>query len=434
MIGLFGKDLLRYLPGEAVLVTLSLISVPIFTRILAPEQFGQYTLVMSAVIVAVRLFGALPMGLVRFYPAAKDEDLHILVRSSVWTQVFASLVMTLGFLIVVRLIWPGNGTLQWLFAAGTSIMALQTTFIVLEDILRAGRRVKAYNVFRICSKTTGFAAGVLLAVYFDLGVLGMLWGIALGFATTLPFLWVRAFVGIPAIGRMSFAPVRKVVAFGTPLVIGNLGAWVLTYFDRYLIQLFFGAEAVGLYSAAYAISEHSITLLAGLFMLSSTPLLTQVWERQGREAAGVLLASVTRLYLLVSIPAAVGLSALAEPAMSVLTGPEFSRGYEIVPWIVAGAFFVGLQHRFNQVLKLLNRTRDIMIWIVVSGVLNIALNWWLLTWFGYTAAAVNTLICYLVLCAGQAWASRRHYRWPFPWRTLFEADWPLGLCMPALYF
>jgi O-antigen/teichoic acid export membrane protein len=396
---------------------------------LSAEHFGQYTLVMSAVVIGVRLFGALPMGLVRFYPAVDGAERQTLVRSTVWTQVFTAIAFTLLFIVGARLVSPNNGTVQDLVAVGGSIAAVHTTFIVLEDILRAGRRVKAYNIFRIWTKAAGLGAGLLLTVYFDLGVLGMLWGIVAGFLTALPFLWPNALRDVPAIGRVSLTMARRVIAFGMPLVVANLAAWVLTYFDRYLIQFYFGTEKVGLYSAAYSISEHSITLVAAVFMLSSTPLLTQVWETQGADASRALVAAVTRLYLLVSIPAVAGLSALAEPVMTVLTGPDFSGAYAIVPWVATGAFFIGLQHRFNQVLKLLNRTRDIMLWVIASGVLNIALNWWLLPSFGYTVAAVNTVISYFVLCAGQAFTSTQHYRWPFPWATAIRS----GLAAAIMY-
>lgn len=111
--------------------------------------------------------------------------------------------------------------------------------------------------------------------------------------------------------------------------------------DRYLIQLFHGVREVGLYAVAYSISLQSIVVLGVLFRMASGPLLATVWEQQGAEATQRLLYSVTCLYILVAIPAVLGLSILAEPIMHVLVGPEFSDAYTIVPWVVGGAFFWG---------------------------------------------------------------------------------------------
>jgi O-antigen/teichoic acid export membrane protein len=319
------------------------------------------------------------------------------------------------------ILWPSDSTFRWLGIVGIAIIAAQTIFQVLLQVLCASLKVEAFNLYRIWCKLAGLALGVVLALVFDLGVFGVLWGIVFGFITALPFLWRKVFAGFSAVGKLSKVLAREVGGFGFPLVVGNVAAWVLSQFDRYFIQYYFGAREVGLYSAAYTISEHSVTMLATFFMISSTPLMTQVWEEQGEHATRHLFVSVTRSYLLLGIPAVFGLSVLAEPIMKVLTGAKFAAGYQIVPWVVAGAFFIGLQHRFNQTLKLVRRTREIMFWILLAASLNIVLNWSLLPLFGYTFAAVNTLISYVFLCLGQAWASRRHFRWPFPWLTALRS-------------
>jgi O-antigen/teichoic acid export membrane protein len=417
MFGIVGKDLVRYLPGQVVLAIIAFVSVPILTRLLAPAHFGQFALVMSSVAVAVNIFGSLPMAIIRFGPAAKGGELEILLRSSVWVQVILVFSGAIGFVLVSRLIWPDSFAFQRFVDVGTSIVALQAIFVLLVETLRANRRVGEYNAFTIWSKGIGLITGLVLALYFHSHVFGVLWGVVVGFGSALPFLWRRVFIGMRAIGPLSFPLVREMVWFGAPLVVGNVGGWVLRYFDRYLIQAYFGAYDVGIYSAAYSISEHSIGLLATLFMLSSTPLITNVWEKGGQQASKQLFTAVTRLYLVVCVPAVVGLSVLAEPLLTVLTGRNFSGGYSIVPWVVAGAFFLGLQHRFNQTLRLLKRTREIMLWVISSSGLNVVLNYWLLPIYGYQIAAVNTLICCVFLCGGQAWSSRRSFPWRFPWRT-----------------
>jgi O-antigen/teichoic acid export membrane protein len=428
----FGRDLVRYLPGQMLLGIIAFISVPILTHILSPAHFGYYALVGSSVAIAVSLFGSLPMGIIRFYPAARGDEVEILVRTSFWSQVILVGGLAVVLLGLSRFLWPSNGVLQRLFDVGIWIVFLQAIFLFLVEVLRASRRVGEYNWFNIWSKSFGLVSGLVLAVYFDLGVFGMLWGIVLGFATALPVLWQRVFMGKSAIGPVSLPLVRDVAGFGIPLVIGNFGAWVLRNFDRYLILSYFGAKEAGIYSAAYSIGDHSIALVAALFALSSTPLLTNVWEQEGREASQRVLSSVTRVYLLVGIPAVVGLSVLAEPVMTVLTGGSYSDGYPIIPWVVGGSFLLGLQQRFNQVLKLVKRTPEIMFWITFTGSINIGLNCWLLPVFGYQIAAWNTFLCYAILCVGQGWSSRRHFQWPFPWWTGLRSGLAAGVMLGSV--
>jgi O-antigen/teichoic acid export membrane protein len=433
VLKLFSKDLLRYLPGHLGLAVLAFVSVPLFTRILTPDQFGRYTLVISTVAILLTLVEPLTMAIIRFYPAAAGRELDVLVRTSVWAQIvlvvcvsavagFVTLMSRLSDVTYVRFVYVG------LF-----IVTFEGVADLLAQVLRARLQIGAYNLLNISIKSVGIALGILLAVQFHFGEIGILWGIGLAYALGLPFLWKVALAGVRMTGAVSLSLLRDLVWYGSPLVIGNLAAWMLSQVDRYFIQLFYSAREVGIYSAAYSISENSIKLIATLFMLSSTPLLANIWEKEGQEASRHLLSSVTRLYLLVGIPAVVGLAVLAEPLMKVLTGSAFASGYSLIPWVVVGAFFLGLQQRFNQVLRLLKRTEVIMLWVVASGLLNAALNWWSLPLFGYKAAAINTFVCYLFLCLGQAWTTNKYFKWRFPWLTALRSVLAAGGMFSVLY-
>src|SRR5262249_29884074 len=158
---------------------------------------------------------------------------------------------------VVRLLWPANTVLQQLTDVGLLIVVLQSTFQLLTYILRARLQAGAYSIFTIWTKGVGLVIGLFLAIYFHLGVLGVLWGTLLGFASAFPFVCKMGFAQVRAIGPVSLPLLRELAQYGVPLVIGNLSGWVLSQCDRYLIQLFYSAREVGMYSAAYWISENS---------------------------------------------------------------------------------------------------------------------------------------------------------------------------------
>jgi O-antigen/teichoic acid export membrane protein len=69
------------------------------------------------------------------------------------------------------------------------------------------------------------------------------------------------------------------------------------------------------------------------------------------------------------------------------------------------------------VLALVKRTDIPMLNLTICGMINIALNWWLLPIYTYQVAAVSTLVCYVLLCIAQAFASRQFLHWSFPWKT-----------------
>jgi O-antigen/teichoic acid export membrane protein len=417
MLRLFGKDLFLYLPAQVIPIFLAFISIPVFTRILSVEQYGQYALVISSISIMVILVRWLTLAIIRFYPAVAEKEAEVVVRTSFWMQLAVMAVFGATAFVLINIFYTNDTALKQLLNIGVFIFAFQSIFYLLVQVLRARFQVGMYSVFMVWEKIASLGLGVLLGVGLHLGIVGILWGMALSLVIALPFLWKMAFTRIQVFGPISFPLLHEMAKYGIPLVAGQIGAWGLSQTDRYLIQLFHGSQAVGMYSVAYTISQHSIGLLSTLFRQSSTPLLAHIWENQGKDETRHLLDSVTRLYLIAAIPMVAGISILAEPMMEVLAGEKFSGGHAIVPWVSCGAFFLGLQYRFNQVLLLLKRSGTIMFWLIVASTLNVALNWWLLQLFSYKVAAVTTFICYVVLCLTQAWSSTRYFHWSFPWRT-----------------
>jgi O-antigen/teichoic acid export membrane protein len=425
LITVFGRDLVRYLPAQAVPNLLALISIPLFTRILSPEQFGQYILIKTSVQVMVVLMGWLRPALIRFYPAVPEKK--VLLRTSFFTQIVLTWGIAVLAFVLNHTFSTAEDVLQRLLDIGILLFVVESISALFAQTLRARMQVKTYSLFVVWEEMNRLGLGVLLATVGQLGVAGILWGSLLGTAIVLPFLWRIVLRDTAVIGPVSLSLLRELASYGIPLTMAQLMGWVVNYSDRYQIKLFYTTAEVGMYAAAYALAHHSITFLSTLFRLSSGPLLFNAWETRGKEASMNLLNSVTRLYLLIAVPMVVGMSVLAKPIINIFAGASFAGSYTIVPWVVAGAFFLGLQHRFNHVLLLQKHTRVIMWSLIASSLLNVAMNWILLPLFDYRIAAVTTLISYVLLCVTQALASRRYIHWPFPWQTAIRSLSAAGL-------
>jgi O-antigen/teichoic acid export membrane protein len=194
--------------------------------------------------------------------------------------------------------------------------------------------------------------------------------------------------------------------------------WGLRVSDLFIIGSFWPARDVGLYSVSYNISAKSIDLVVTLFLLGLGPLVYRTWETQGREATEKTLTMVTRVYLIVCLPAAVGLSILALPFVKLLTAPDYYEGSKIVGFVVFSSFAWGLINIANMGLTIKQQARRLAINTIIAAAIHIGLQLLLVPRFGYVASAVSTLIGYAVLLLLQTVSSRRHLVWSFPFTTL----------------
>ena len=172
---------------------------------------------------------------------------------------------------------------------------------------------------------------------------------------------------------------------------------------------------------SYNISAKSIDLLVALFMISVSPLIYRTWETRGREATEMTLTMVTRVYLIVCLPAAVGLSVLAFPFVALLTAPDYYEGSRIVGLVVFSSFVWGLAHFAMMGLTIKRQARRLGANQIVAAAIHIGLQLLLVPRFGYVASAISTLIGYTALLFLQAKASRRYLAWRFPFSTLRNA-------------
>jgi O-antigen/teichoic acid export membrane protein len=421
MIGNIFKDMGKYLPAIIVPGIVSFFSIPIITRLFPPGEYGNYILVMSTISVLGTLVGWLPVSTLRFYPAYKqdkrlDEIYDTVIIMTFITILISCLVFTGVLLLLKSRI---SEELYELMNTGIILFIVTSCFQVLIEFFRGARKISWYSGFKVWISITSVVFGILLVMVFDLNVSGLLWGSIVSGTIALPFLWILSPVKIHlCLKNVTLKLTSEMAKYGIPLVVGNLAAWILSLSDRYVLAIFLDSREIGIYSASYGISERSIMLIAALFSATSASIVFNIWEKEGEKKSREFVSLITRYYLLVCIPAVVGLSVIAKPFVSVLIEQKYQEGYKIIPFVVLGAFFLGLQQRFFPGFAFYKKTQLVMLSIILSGFLNLCLNFLLIPKFGYMAAAVTTLISYVFLLILIVILSRRYFIWEFPYKTL----------------
>lgn len=431
------KDMGKYLPAQIIPAIIGFISIPIITRLFPPGEYGNYVLVIATVGVLSTIVGWLSMSIIRFYPAYErdgklDEFYGNIIKLTIISILVVSLIASGIFIVLRSHISTKLYPLVWL---GMPVFILTSGFGVLLHFLRAKRQVSWYSGFRIWNSIAAISFGIWLVMAFHFGVNGLLWGYILSLAIVFPFLWKKAVGGVSSSPKgISFPLTLEMTKYSFPLVAGNLAAWILSLSDRYILEFFRGSQEVGIYSASYSISEKSIMLLGALFMLASGPISMNIWEKAGKERSQEFISKLTRYYLIICLPAVVGISVLAKPLIGILTPQEYYEGYRIIPLVALGAFFLGLQQRFQAGPVFYKRTHFIMFSIIASGLLNLGLNFLLIPDYGYMAAAITTFISYVFLLFLMITTSRRLFIWEFPFKSLVKISCASAIMGVVVYF
>lgn len=410
----FRKNFLKYSPSSFIPAIIGFLTIPFLTKIFSPSDYGNYILVISIVnLLSIIINAVCGDSAIRFFTVyQKENKLKSFYDSIVVIYfVFAIILSLISFL---TLNFFKNGMDQTLFnlmIVGIPLFILTTAFFVSSRLLVAKEESGIYTILVSLQSIIGFILGVILILFFNSGIYGIIWGYIISYAFFLPLIYHYAFKGKYVGKKFHKSIFLKIVKYGFPIAITNLAAWVLSIFDRYVLEYYWGSTQVGIYSASYTLSETTLVIILNLFMLAGYPAIVKLWENYGKLTTQKYISNLTRYYLLISIPTVVGISVLSKPLIEIFTSPAYYAGYIIVPIVLVGALFLGIQWWAQIGLLLHNKTHIIASAVLLAGMVNIITNFVFIPKYGFLGAAISTFLSYFTLFILIWILSKKYLKW-----------------------
>lgn len=399
----------RGLPG-----IVTFLGVAVYTRLLSPESYGEYALVIATAGLAYTvLFNWLPLSLSRFFHSP-DQSVGALLRGVL--VAYSALVVAAGCGVTLAALLSGSIGQARLFFLGWAVLCARGWFEINKELVRSRLEPRRYGAIEATKAVLAVVAGSLLA-YFGLGSTGVLLGFVLGLLTST--LWnggsLRQLVNA---GRDETARMRPLLEYGLPLSVAFAFEFVVSGSDRLLLGWLTGVDSAGLYAAGYDLPRQITILLMNVINLAAYPLVVRAYEQQGEAAAQAQMKRNAVLLLAISAPTVAGLMALAPGLSALFLGPSFRESaIQLIPWVAVATMLDGFRMYFvNLAFHLKKRTGQQILVVASAAVANVFGNFLLIPRLGAVGAAVSTLGAY-ALALGLAYIlARRH--WRFEWPTI----------------
>lgn len=395
------SKVLQTLGAHVLVFAQGLVLIPIVIKTAGTEVYGELVL---AVTYLGLLFSVSSIGVgfmaKRNLPAADSTE----QRSGLFLPQFhfqMASAMLLAMLTMAAYSYATSSGLRPFAGASVWLIPAYVGFYVLysqsADYFRYTHRFGKFNAMTLVQPY--LFIGISLAQYYFLGRMdtgSLLLSMVISCA-------VVGIAGAAAIRReIGFGPrfpsataIRADVALGMPLVLSSVLDALLAGGDRYLIALFMSARDVGIYAPAYALGS-LILVLPKVFGVVVLPLLSQRVDAGDSDGAARLMASTTRIFIMVAVPYVAGAAVLADSVLELVANREVAQSAWLVTPIVAiGSIAYGMVLINTNLMFVRLKTSTLLLVNAVGVVLNIALNVALLAAFrDVVAAAVATLVSY----------------------------------------
>jgi len=335
---------------------------------------------------------------IRFYKLSEKENKKNIFTILIYNFVVVLLVSTVFFLypaitekLFMKKITSNQKLLVCLLIFATILGRFYTNFLIITKKPRNYFFVNIYFyltviamsfVFLLCLRTGYFAYIYAYLVAHSMLAISGICHFLFTYRTRLNELF-------------SLRRLMSLLKLGLPLVPNSLFLMFLTYADRYILEMYSGLAAVGVYSVGYVFADKIYAMIINPFGQALTPVGFQTFTRSIPEYTA-LLKKVFEGYCFVMEIFLIVYFAVLREIFEFIVGKQYLEAYNIIGIVIIGTTFFGAASIVGGTIVMKEKTNTVLLFSLISVVFNIFLNFVLIPGFGIYGAALATLVSYVI--------------------------------------
>jgi O-antigen/teichoic acid export membrane protein len=429
---MFWRGVWGYMPANIIQGLVGFGAILVFTRLLSPDDFGRYALAISiTTLVHVGTFSWLEASMARFWAAERNQGL-----ADHFTTVYRTMAVMTAVVLPIAglLLWlsPIDDGLKLAIGAGLVGLPIRALTKLAQERYQAAGEVSKSAAMDIGVTLGGFLIGATCALM-GTGAASPLIGMAVAPLLALPFVLSgelrQAQGGVHYRDRLI-----GYARYGYPIAAGLGLSLIMASTDRFLLEIFMGSAAVGAYHAGYSLSSRTLDVLFIWLGAAGTPALIMAWERGSREAFMTAAREQASTFILIGLPAAVGVALVARPLAEFMIGEDLrSVAASVTPWIALSALLSGMtSYYLGQAFVLGRRTDRLLLTLCIPAASNVILNLILVPGMGVMGAALATTTSFAIGLLASIALGRSVVVMPIPWTALSRCALACGVMAGAV--
>lgn len=368
----------------------SIVTAPIFTRLMSTAEYGEYNVfnswysIISIVITLNLFYGVYMQGLVKF---EEDRSKYIsslqgltLLLTFVWTVIYVIFndlwnhlfkMSTIQMVLMLITIWITAVYNFWAGEQRTEFKYIQlVTFTMLATIIKP-----VVSVALMLNSTDKVTARIAGSVIIDV-------------LLYIVFFFKQIKRGKTLYSRKYWTHALK---FNIPLVPHYLSQIVLSSSDRIMINNMVGSSEAGIYSLAYSVSTIMSLFNTALMQTLEPWLFRKIKDDEVEDIKTIAYPSFVLVAFLNLV-----LIAFAPEVVRFFAPSEYMAAVKLIPPVAMSVYFIYIYSFFATFEFYFEKTKYISFATMIGAVFNMASNYICINIFGYEAASYTTLICYIL--------------------------------------
>lgn len=370
---------------------IALLSTPFFTRLMTAAEYGKFAIFQSwysilIIFTSLNIFlGSYQKGMI-IYKDKKDKFTSSQLGLTTTLTFIFFIIYILGINFWTEIFELSPFLMIFMFLELFSMPAFE--FWAVRN--RFEYKFKRYVIVTFISSLLSISCGVL-AVWMSSNKVEarVVTDVISKMIFSLPLFIIIFYRGKSFYNRKYW---KYALSFSLPLIPHYLANYILGQSDRLMIGKIVGSKEAAFYSVAYTISM-MMMLIVSAINNSFIPYLYKCLDEKRlkdiKDVTKPIIIFVAALSLITII--------FAPEIILIFAGRKFIDAIYVIPPIAISVFFIFIYSLYSNIEYFYQKTGFISIATLLSGVINLVLNYIFINLYGYYAAGYTTLFCYILL-------------------------------------
>jgi O-antigen/teichoic acid export membrane protein len=366
------------------------IMVPLFSRWLSVEAFGQFDLFSTYITLLIPFIG-LASGEAVFRFSADTEEQNVIrknVSNGLCIHVIICLMVTVALFVIFQYRYK-----EYCFAFIVFLIAE----VLNNYLLFFLRSIKKIRIYAVSSVLVAAFTAIFVTVMIKeckMGLNGLLYGYTIGYmAGNIMIIISARFSTFCSYRTLSWNTMKELVRYSYPLIPNNISWWVMNASDRYIINAVLGLTSNGIYSIAYKVPS----LCSSIFSMYSIS-----WQQAAVESAELKVRNnyyneSFNIMLCVMSSLCIGLLSINWFMYNVVFDARYYFAYKLTPILVLSIMFTSITQFVGGINIGLKMPKENGITTIIGAVSNILIHLILIRVIGLYAAAIANLMANAII-------------------------------------
>lgn len=370
---------------------ITLLLLPLYTHFLSTEDYGYIDLIQTYLTFFIPLILLkIDAGIFRFLIDARksEEEKNKIITNGIFIMFVELIISTILFAVAVKIF-----SIKYSILIVMNLISLSVLTFLLQIVRGIGKN-KQYSFSSIIAAIVTIVLNLIFLVGFHKnGKCVLIASLISNIICTIYLLIVNKILKNVKIKYIDKKLIKDLLKYSIPMIPNELSWWIVHVSDRTIISYALGVAANGIYSVSCKFSN-ILSSIFNIFNLSwQESAALHINDTDKDEFFSNVINKVFNLFICFCI----GILACLPFVFELLIKDSYREAYKYVPILLLANIFSVLIGLIGSIYVAKKMTKEVAKTTMIAAIINLTIDIALIKVIGIYAAAISTLVSYMLL-------------------------------------